>query len=278
VMRANDCENGSPDSYDIDGDGFTSCGGDCDDDDESAFPGATEMEDGVDQDCDEVIDENTLGFDDDGDGFCDHPVDSGLDCVDAAWLPGDCNDGDFTVFPDDEELNLTNGVDDNCDGVVDYGTTDNDGDGYSEDGGDCDDDNEDRFPGNPEVPDGIDNDCDADGLADEGTTQFDDDSDGYCEHPTDCTDGALPGDCNDDLLEGGASTYPGASEGPDWQDNDCDGVVDEGTENYDDDGDGFTEVGGDCDDDPLTGEDINPAQLEVPGNGVNEDCFVEATD
>ena len=61
--------------------------------------------------------------------------------------------------------------------------------------------------------------------------------------------------CDDDVndMDGiggpdGRPTNPGAVEQPDWRDNDCDGVVDEGTENYDDDGDGYTEVGGDCDD------------------------------
>ena len=31
TLRVNDCENGTPEAYDVDGDGFTTCGGDCDD-------------------------------------------------------------------------------------------------------------------------------------------------------------------------------------------------------------------------------------------------------
>jgi hypothetical protein len=105
-------------------------------------------------------------------------------------------------------------------------------------------------PGAPELPDGLDNDCD--NVVDEDTTVRDDDGDGYCEDLVACTDGSLPGDCND----GDLTMYPGGQEQPDGRDNDCDTEVDEGTINGDDDGDGFTEVGGDCDDsDPLT----NPA-------------------
>ena len=51
-------------------------------------------------------------------------------------------------------------------------------------------------------------------------------------------------DC-DDLDD---SVYPHAAEGADGQDNDCDGIIDEGTQAYDDDGDAFSEDEGDCDD------------------------------
>jgi|GEM_PF-5001549 len=80
--------------------------------------------------------------------------------------------------------------------------------------------------------------------------------DGYSEDAGDCDD-------NDD------STYPGATELPDWRDNDCDTVVDEETVNVDDDGDGFSEIGGDCDDaNPFAAPDLP----EVPGNAVDENC------
>lgn len=76
----------------------------------------------------------------------------------------DCNDRDRAVSPDREEAKAPNGIDDNCDGRVDEGTTayDDDGDGLSEEKGDCDDRDAKRFPNAPELADCRDQDCDAD--------------------------------------------------------------------------------------------------------------------
>jgi len=239
ALRANDCEHGTPTAYDVDADGYTSCGGDCDDSDPDVHPGGVEVADGADQDCDGLVDEGTDAYDDDGDGMTEND--------------GDCNDGDAAVNPNATE-DLANGVDDDCDGVVDYGTTDADADGYSEVGGDCDDLDPASYPGAPELADGVDNDCD--GTVDEGTVDFDDDGDSVTESAGDCDDSD-------------ATIYPAAPELADWTDNDCDGTVDEGTVNYDDDGDGFTEVGGDCDDGDST---RNPGEAEVPSNGIDDNC------
>jgi MYXO-CTERM domain-containing protein len=43
---------------DLDGDGADICTGDCDDDDGTTFPGAPELADGLDNDCDDVVDED----------------------------------------------------------------------------------------------------------------------------------------------------------------------------------------------------------------------------
>ncbi|HZW63827.1 MAG TPA: MopE-related protein [Flavobacteriaceae bacterium] len=59
----NNCNTLVDEGFDEDEDGFTTCQGDCDDNDDSTYPGAPEIPaDGIDQDCDGEID-NTLGLD-----------------------------------------------------------------------------------------------------------------------------------------------------------------------------------------------------------------------
>ena len=205
--------------HDFDGDGFTESLGDCDDTDDDRYPGASEVYDGVDQDCDNLIDESTVGFDDDGDLYSE--------------LDGDCDDDDKTVYPTAKEY--CDGVDNDCDLSIDEGTScvDDDGDGFTEDDGDCDDANGAVYPGATECYDGADNDCDF--IVDEGTVGYDDDADLYTE---------LDGDCDD----ADRSVYPGAKESCDGVDNDCDVTIDEGTSCFDDDSDGYTEDDGDCND------------------------------
>ncbi|MFK7929379.1 MAG: MopE-related protein [Myxococcota bacterium] len=95
-------------SIDADGDGFSRAFGDCDDDDAAIFPGAEELCDGVDNDCDEDIDGP---FDRDNDGFVDDEL-----CPEEL-APLDCNDGDSTAFPGNEES--CDGSDSDCNGVID---------------------------------------------------------------------------------------------------------------------------------------------------------------
>lgn len=59
--------------YDLDGDGWTESEGDCDDSDPSVHPGAEEVCDGVDNDCNGQLD----------DGFPDVDADGVADCVDS---------------------------------------------------------------------------------------------------------------------------------------------------------------------------------------------------
>ncbi len=69
---------------DLDGDGWDTCSGDCDDADDARHPGELDVCDGVDNDCDGVVDDPP---DADGDGatICDE-------------FP-DCDDGDAAVHP-----------------------------------------------------------------------------------------------------------------------------------------------------------------------------------
>ena len=98
---------------------------DCDDGSDVAYPGATEVCDGEDNDCDGEVDGDLsvdrLSFyvDADGDGFgdsgtevvaCDAPADHVADGT-------DCDDTKVAVNPDAAEV--CNGIDDNCDAEID---------------------------------------------------------------------------------------------------------------------------------------------------------------
>ena len=226
--------------HDFDGDGFTEGEGDCDDARGESWPGAPEICDGLDNDCDGEIDWPTPADAPSwyADGTCD-----GLD--------NDCDD-----LVDDDDPDMTGPAtwyrDADHDG---YGVADNTLDsctqptGYVALGTDCDDANDWIHPSQLESCDGVDENCD--GTIDEGVTTryyLDTDGDGYgllttwldaCDHPTGYVENA--DDCNDaDPL-----AWMGGIETCDGSDNDCDGSTDP-TDSagcvqyyYDYDGDGY---------------------------------------
>ena len=110
---------GDPD-HDWDHDGVTERDGDCNDGYASVHPGADELCNDRDDDCDDVVDEDAIDelewyVDDDDDGYgagdgwpgCDQP---------AGWvgLRGDCDDENAEVNPDAEEI-CGDGLDNDCD-------------------------------------------------------------------------------------------------------------------------------------------------------------------
>ncbi|MEZ4317776.1 MAG: MopE-related protein [Myxococcota bacterium] len=238
--------------------------GDCNDADPTIFPLAVEAcPDGIDNDCDGLVDTDdpdytdqpvVFWFDQDGDGtgtpsatFMGCSGDQPLGYVSPA-LGEDCDDGDFTVSPLIGEI--CDGIDNDCSGVPDDGLSfadfypDTDGDGfgdptgtpvnscepvpgYSVDATDCDDTRGIQFPGNPEVCDNLDNDCN--GAADDGLPVAwwypDADGDGYGNEAT------------------GVET--------------CLAIP------------GWIATGGDCDDGDAS---VNPAAVEDPDDGIDNDC------
>ncbi len=98
------------------------------------------------------------------------------------------------------------------------------------------------------------------------TPPADVDGDGYRPEDGDCDD-SNP-DIHPGQAEGTASTTtPGQLDG-DGVDNDCDGVVDEGTLDHDDDRDGYSERQNDCDD---TNGQIHPGHVDGC-DGTDNDC------
>jgi hypothetical protein len=283
---------------------------DCDDLDADISPAGVEMCNGVDDDCDAEIDEDSAAdvvtwyADTDADGFgdsattdigCEQPVGYVADAT-------DCDDSDGSVTPDTVTWHY------------DY-----DGDGYGDpsatthacvaparyvaDATDCNDASAAANPAAGEVCDGLDNNCDGstDGTDATDATAWYPDADGdlfgdadaavtACDAPAGHVSNAT--DCDDDAR----AISPVAAEICDSVDNDCDGAVDDDdtdtevvtmdTWYADVDGDGFGDPGDvmpacsepvgyladarDCDD---LDPDVNPGEAEVcDAADIDEDC------
>lgn len=230
--------------------------GDCNDLDSGIHPGAEEVCDGFDQDCNGLIDDDAVDADwwyadSDGDGFGDID-DRELACsAPAGYVANsdDCDDTLATVNPNASER--CNGIDDDCDTEIDE---------------------DDAIDASDWYPDG-----DGDGFGATGPVRR------ACSQPA----GHVSND--DDCNDSDASMHPGADERCNGEDDDCDGIIDENPIDappwYADlDGDGYGDPGSvvyeceppqgyiaddkDCDD---TDADVHPGAPERC-NGIDDDC------
>ena len=102
--------------------GYVPQGGDCDDTDASVHPGADEVCDDLDQDCDGEVDEDPIDgsiwyWDLDADGFGggeEYYACTGVEGTSATST--DCDDDDASINPDAVEI-CGDGIDQDCDGV-----------------------------------------------------------------------------------------------------------------------------------------------------------------
>ncbi len=316
--------------------GYSRLDDDCDDTNAEVYPGAEEVCNDLDDDCDAQVDEGLIAAyyaDADLDGYGD--VTAATEACEPppghSETPGDCDDTNAEIHPGADEV--CNEIDDDCDALIDAddpdldpsstGTwyTDTDGDGYGDpstvlttcdqppgtvaDGGDCDDGDASVHPGATEVCNGLDDDCDS--LVDDDDTSLDSTTGGiwYTDADTDgygdlgspvsaCTQPSGTVTDTSDCDDADAAVNPGATEVCNSIDDDCDTLVDDNDTSLDTstgstwyidaDTDGYGDLGSpvsacaqpsgtvtdtsDCDDADAA---VNPGATEVC-NAIDDDC------
>ena len=215
--------------------GYVTDNTDCNDGNAAVNPGATEICNGIDDNCDGSTDEGltflTYYVDADVDGYgAGAGVSSCNPIAGSSLVAGDCDDNAPLVNPGATEI--CNGIDDNCANGIDEGF-DVDNDGYTSCGGDCDDNDAAVNPGATEVCNGLDDDCNL--SVDDGLTfityyaDVDGDTYGDASSTVSTCDGAPVGyilnntDCND----ANAAVNPAATEICNLIDDNCNGLSDE---------------------------------------------------
>lgn len=291
------------DGVDADGDGYVTNGPgvpdemltDCNDFDDSVYPGAPELPDAIDHDCDGETqptgDDDDTGADDDDDVGPDDDDDSHNDDADGDGTPAglDCDDNDPNLNAEDVDQDGMSTCDGDCDdkdpaeGAATQSEESNCSDGIDEDCDyrtDCEDDECQGVPpcdgtsGETDCGDGLDNDGDG------STDCADDDCTGSpeCTGAEDCANGVDDDadgdiDCADPDCDTDPTCMGGVeSDCGNGTDDDGDGMIDcddsDCPVGVDTDGDGFGNCNGDCDD---TDANINPGAPDLC-NTVDDDC------
>jgi hypothetical protein len=253
--------------------GYVTDNTDCKDNAAAIYPGAQEICNDVDDDCNDLIDDGlvfiTYYADLDGDTFGDinNPLDACVIPAGYVTNSADCNDNNANQNAASAEI--CNGEDDDCDGAIDnglifldyYADLDSDGfgagtatnscvdlgAGYVTNNTDCNNANALINPNATEICNSIDDNCD--GQIDEGivfTTYYQDfDNDGFGTGTavTSCTNpGAGWVTNNTDCDDSNSNTNPSATEICNTIDDNCDGQIDEGVQTVyfiDNDGDTY---------------------------------------
>ena len=237
--------------YDQDMDGYDSAeygGEDCDDLDDTVYPGAPELDDGIDNDCNGVSEDD----DTDGDGITDE------DELDLGTDPEDPDSDGDGVWDGVEVEDVEDPLDTDGDGTIDALDTDDDGDGIL-----TEDETGDTEPGSEieeyldsdgdGTPDFRDTDSDDDGFLDEDERDVDTDADGIPDYLD---------------LDSDGDSVPDERE----LDNDSDGDGKDDRIDTDDDGDGLpSEFEGEVD----TDGDGTPDYLDVDSDDDGRDDAIE---